>query len=80
MYNTNKNLKLNKLKSYNQTYDEEALINQNLIPDFKPNCVKHWDKHKDELVWLFLIVCLLLMIVIIILTCFFSTINSYEIP
>lgn len=46
----------------NYIYDEEIAININLIPDFRPKCVKHWIKFKNYYLGSFFIICLLIMI------------------
>ena len=37
-------------------YDEELAIKVNLIPDFRPNCVKHWIKFKNHYLGSFFII------------------------
>lgn len=57
----------------NYIYDEELAINLNLIPDFKPKCVKHWIRYKNYYVVSFFIICLLIMFGLIIWSLFLET-------
>lgn len=66
-------------KNNNQDlYDEEALIDQNLIPDFKPKYVRCWYKNKNLFMICFLIIYLLIMICMIIFSILIPVKNDYE--
>lgn len=46
-------------------YDEESALERNLIPDFRPKCVKHWIRYKNYYIKIFFIICLCIMIILI---------------
>jgi len=52
----------------NYTYDEEITLN--LIPDFRPNSIKHWIKFKNYYLGSFFIICLCIMFGLIIWSLF----------
>ena len=58
----------------NYTYDEEIALN--LIPDFRPNCIKHWNRHKNYYTATFFIICLCVMFGLIIWSLFLKTKQS----
>ena len=47
--------------------DEEALIYE-----FRPNCVKHWEKNKDLYCLLFMLVLMFIMMLIIFYSVFYE--------
>lgn len=51
-------------------YDEELALKTNLIPDFRPKCVKHWIYYKNFYILSFFIICLFIMIGLIIWSIF----------
>ena len=60
----------------NNNYDEELAIEANLIPDFRPSCIKHWIKYKNYYISLYFTICLLIIICLIIWSLFLKTNQS----